>query len=363
MKVLHVFKTYLPDNFGGIERAIWSIAEGTSALGLENHVFSLAADRNAIVAPLTIDAHISHKAKLDLYVASTGLSLSALGKFRELSATADVIHYHFPWPMMDLLHFAGSRGKPSILTYHSDIVRQKFLKSLYAPLMHAYLRSVDCIVATSPNYTKSSEVLGRYSDKTNVIPIGLAERVAPPDTLIASWRDRIGGDFFLFVGELRYYKGIDFLLAAAQSSGLPVVVAGNGRVSGTIPPNVKVLGPVTEADKEALLSLCRAFVFPSHLRSEAFGVALLEAARAGRPMISCEIGTGTSFVNQNGQTGLVIPPANVEALSDAMRRLSTDAELAQNMGQAARSRYLAHFTMEQVATTYKQLYTRIAGDT
>src|SRR5690606_19545518 len=116
---------------------------------------------------------------------------------------------------------------------------------------------------------------------------------------IEAWRERLGGEFFLFVGALRYYKGLKFLVEAARQTGLPVVLAGQGQLEPglELPANVTLLGAVSEADKAALLALCRAFVFPSHLRSEAFGVALLEAAFAGVAMISCEIGTGTSYVN------------------------------------------------------------------
>lgn len=356
MRVLHVFKTYLPDSFGGIERVIWAISEGTAPMGVENHVLSLTTKRGAALSSNRLDAHFVHKAKLDLYVASTGLSLSAFGKFRDLAASTDIIHYHFPWPMMDLLHLAGHQGKPSVLTYHSDIVRQTVAKRFYSPLMHALLGSVDRIVATSPNYAATSRVLGQYASKTTVIPIGLPNRTVPSEFLVEAWRHRVGSNFFLFVGELRYYKGLGYLLEAAQASKLPVVIAGKGTLASDIPANVTMLGPIEDPDKEALLSLCRAFVFPSHLRSEAFGVALLEAARAGRPMISCEIGTGTSFVNLHGDTGLVVPPANYRALAEAMQVLSFDNELASKMGRAARGRYERVFTLEQMARAYRQTY-------
>jgi glycosyltransferase involved in cell wall biosynthesis len=218
---------------------------------------------------------------------------------------------------------------------------------------------VDRIVATSSDYVRSSDVLQRYSEKTSVIPIGLPERVMPGDQVVDAWQQRIGRDFFLFVGELRYYKGIDFLLGAARTTGLPVVIVGKGEVPEDVPPNVTMLGSVSDADREALLSLCRGFVFPSHLRSEAFGVALLEAARAGRAMISCDIGTGTSFVNEDGETGLIVPPASIEALAGAMLKLSSDSELAARMGRAARDRYQALFSVEQMATAYEHLYDQL----
>ena len=117
--------------------------------------------------------HHVHRAKLDLQLASTGFSYSALGRLRALAAQADIINYHFPWPFMDLVHFLSGMNKPSVVTYHSDIIRQKHLLKLYRPLMHRFLSSADRIVAASPNYLATSDVLTHYRDKTSIIPYGL----------------------------------------------------------------------------------------------------------------------------------------------------------------------------------------------
>ena len=83
--------------------------------------------------------------------------------------------------MMDLLHLSlpQRRRKPTVVTYHSDIVRQKMLGQLYAPLGHWFLNSVDSIVATSSNYIDTSRVLRRHRGKVSAIPIGLSDRTRP----------------------------------------------------------------------------------------------------------------------------------------------------------------------------------------
>lgn len=361
MKVLTLFKTYLPDSFTGIERVIWQIAEGTYPLGVETHVFTLSAHPKG--APFAEAHHTVHQAKLDLYVASSGLSISAFGMFRELARTADLVHYQFPWPMADALHFYARHGKPTVLTYQSDIVRQKSLLPFYRPLMMRFLRSVDAIVATSPNYLASSPILAQFRDKTSVIPIGLG--AAPPAAAdrVRAWQERLGPRFFLFLGVLRYYKGLPALLEAARQTGLPVVIAGDGplrdEVASTRPPNVTSLGAVSEEDKLALIEACTAFVFPSALRTEAFGIALAEAARAGKPLISCEIGTGTSYINVDGETGFVVPPNDAKALAAAMRRLWDDDALRTRMGEAAAARFETHFRADSMARAYVDLYARL----
>ncbi len=343
---------------------IWEIAEGAAEFGIETEVFTLSADASR--DPIRVGHHVVHQARQDLYIASTGLSLSAFSRFARLAETVDVVHYHFPWPMMDLLHLAARPQKPTVITYHSDVVRQAVLGRLYRPLMLRFLASVDRIVATSPNYLLSSPVLQRFRDKTGSIPIGLGPRQQPDPVRLARWRKRLGKRFFLFVGVLRYYKGIADLIEATRLSGLPVVVLGEGEMRGELEAaglrNLTLLGALGDADKEALLSLCTAFLFPSDVRSEAFGVALAEAARAGKPMISCEIGTGTSYVNVGGRTGFVVPPNRPDRIAAAMRQLWEDPGLAERMGRAAAERFVSHLTARQMARSYAKLYESLGPD-
>jgi glycosyltransferase involved in cell wall biosynthesis len=358
LKVLHVYKIYLPDDFTGVPRVIHGLAEAHAAQGIDVRVFVPAREPSPVPRP--VGRHHVVQVQRSAAIASTDVSVAAFRAYGDAVRDADILHYHFPWPVADLLHFAHGRGKPAIVTYHSDIVRQRVLRHAYAPLMHAFLSRMDRIVATSPNYAATSPVLARHSDRVAVIPIGIGDRPAPDAGAVAAWRARVGEGFFLFVGALRYYKGLDFLIEGARISGLPVVIAGSnahGELDvGSLPANVTYLGVVDEADKEALLSLCRALVLPSHLRSEAFGVALLEAARAGRPMISCEIGTGTSYVNHDGETGRVVPPGDAAALAAAMRELAADPARAAQMGEAARARHAGHFTVDAMAAAYRDLY-------
>jgi len=100
-------------------------------------------------------------------------------------------------------------------------------------------------------------------------------------------------------------------------------------------------------------------VFPSHLRSEAFGVTLLEGAMHARPLISSEIGTGSSYVNIDGETGIVVPPADPAALRAAMRRLQDDPALAAQMGARARARFESLFTAQQMGEAYLALYRKV----
>ena len=367
MKVLHFYRTYYPDSYGGVEQVIRQMVVGTSRLGVTGEVLTLTRDKKNL--ELEFEGHKVHRSPLNFEIASTGFSWSALGRFTELAREADLIHYHFPWPFMDLAHFFGRVKKPSIVTYHSDIVRQKYLLKLYQPLKFRFLNDVNRIVATSPNYLATSPVLERYKNKTEIITYGLDKSIYPVPSaeLLQSWRQRVGEKFFLFVGMLRYYKGLHILLEAVAGTTIPVVIVGDGPVEAELKnqaqllglKNVNFLGALPETDKVALLTLCYGLAFPSHLRSEAFGISLLEGAMFGKPMISAEIGTGTTYINIAGKTGLVVPPNDPPAIRQAMQYLLAHPSEAAQMGVNAHQRYLELFTAECMSKKYLQLYQNV----
>jgi rhamnosyl/mannosyltransferase len=369
VKILHFYKTYFPDSYGGIEQVIYQLARGSTARG--HHVDVLSLSRDMPARWTEFDGHTVHRAHLAFEMASTGVSFGVFKRFAELARAADIIHYHFPWPFQDLVHFATRMSKPTVLTYHSDIVRQKKLLTLYRPLMTRFLASVDRIVATSPNYLATSQVLNGFREKTLVVPIGLdrSTYAAPSQEALARWRLRIGEQFFLFVGMLRYYKGLHILLDAIAGTDIPVVIVGSGPMEAELRAkaqelklaNVIFLGEVSDEEKIALLTLCFAVVFPSHLRSEAFGISLLEGAMFGKPMISSEIGTGTSFINIHNETGLVVAAADAGAFRHAMHYLLTHPLEAKRMGENARFRYEQLFTADKMVSRYLELYGELLG--
>lgn len=367
MRILHFYKTYYPDTVGGTEQVINQLARASLPLGIQTDVLSLSQTCNPPM--IEIDGHRAHRAKQTFQMASTGFSLEAFSRFKALAKQADLVHYHYPWPFMDLVHFATRVNIPTVVTYHSDIIRQKNLLKLYNPLKNRFLSRVDSIVATSENYLNSSPVLQQFRDKTTVIPIGIdsATYPKPSPQLLTRWRERFGSRFFLFVGMLRYYKGLHILLDALKDTVYPVVIVGSGPLEAELKAqaaqlgleNIHFTGILPNEDKAALLALCYAVVFPSHLRSEAFGISLLEGAMYGKPMISCEIGTGTSFINIDNQTGLVVKPGDAIAFKEAMQLLWNNPLVANAMGIEAERRYSAIFTADQMAASYAELYKNI----
>lgn len=361
---MHVYRTYYPDTQGGLEEAIRQICLNTKPYSIESQVHTLSADPTpAIVHREEATVHRSNRS---LEVASCGFGVKALLHFKRLSNWADIIHYHFPWPYADLMHFMARVTKPTILTYHSDIVRQKGLLCIYRPLMIRFLSSVDRIVCTSPNYFKTSKVLKQFADKVETVPIGVDESSYPRvnDLFVDGVRRTYGEGFFLFVGNLRYYKGLHILLEAIKGANFMVVIVGAGPTERELKAqamklqlnNVIFTGFASDEVKVALFRLCRGVVFPSYLRSEAFGVTLVEGAMFGKPLISTEIGSGTSHVNIHGETGVVIPPSDPVALREAMEWVYVHPSDANTLGANARKRFEHHFTGHLMGKKYASLY-------
>lgn len=367
VRVLHFYKTVYPDSLGGAEQFIRHLTLAARKFGVDSTVLALSDCPSK--SAQRIENYTLHQAKKTFEVASMSVSVEAVGMFRRLIQEADVVHYHFPWPFADLLHFAIGVRKPSIVTYHSDVVRQRQLLRLYGPLRNRFLSSVGRIVATSPNYVATSSVLRSLKHKVDVIPLGLDQSLYPTPEAekLRHWEARFGRRFFLFVGVLRYYKGLHILLEACRNRDFTVVIVGAGPTEESLKKkaaefglsNVHFLGFLPDADKVALLTLCAAVVFPSHLRSEAFGLTLVEGAMFGKPLISSEIGTGSSFVNSHGETGFVVPASDPQALASAMQMIVDQPELGMQMGRAAALRYRTLFTAERMAAEYAGLYAHV----
>lgn len=368
MRILHVYKTYYPDSYGGIEQVIYQLCHGCVQRGIESDVFTFS--QQSLAGQKLWDDHKVIYNRTGLEIASTPFSLQALVEFNKIKNDYDIINYHFPFPFMDIMHLTGRPKAKTVVTYHSDIIKQRNLLRFYQPVQDRFLKSVDSIIASSPNYLATSTILQRFKDKTCVIPFGLKPaRISANNDRRDFWRQKIGGPFFLFVGAFRYYKGLNVLLEAAARSGLPVVIAGGGPMKADLEQqakscnasNIFFAGMVNDEDKNILYELCYGVVFPSHLRSEAFGVSLLEGAQFGRPLISCEIGTGTSYINIHHQTGLVITPADSHALAEAMQSLWDNPETARRYGENAGKRFAESFTSAKMIDHYIEHYQQLLG--
>jgi len=304
-------------------------------------------------------------------IASCGFSWSLWQDFKRLSNWADIVHYQFPWPFADILALTRqNRNKPYIVSYQSDIVRQKSWYTLYSPLMSKFLDNAAAVVATSPKYIKSSLVLSSLKTPAELIPNGINGEPAFESYRLEynQYYKTYGDEFFLFIGVFRYYKGLQYLLEAAKQTEKPILIVGDGPEANALHcyakenklDNVFFLGHVNNKQKYALIALAKALILPASERSEAYGMVLLEASRQGTPMITTELGSGTSYININGETGIVVAAKNTEKLSEAIMFFAEgNVATISKMADEAKERFNNCFTADIMASAYLKLYQKV----
>lgn len=371
IKVVQTNKAYFP-HVGGIETIITNLAEGlqdlegvsVEVLACKRHLSwrrSRSVIRNVNVTLVPSFGTVSSLPISPSYM----LELGRLG--------GDILHIHEPFPLADLalvlLPNFRKRFSRIVVSWHSDIIRQKWALSLYLPILRRFLDRVDRIVVATPHHITSSTILPSYSDKCVVIPYGIKldwawkEPVVNTGALIGS-RPRI-----LSVGRLVYYKGLDVLIdALTMVSEADLLIVGSGPLyhdlreridRNGLANRVRIVPHTTEDKLHEYYKTCDIFVLASTAPSEAFGIVQVEAMACGKPVISTNLGTGVTYVNQESVTGLTVPPGDSHALAQALTRLINDPSLRSRLGSNARTRVLKEFTQEIMIERTVQLYQSI----
>jgi len=363
MQILHIYKDYAPV-LGGIENHVRLVAEAQAAAG--DDVTALVTNRGLRTIEEQRDGVHVIKAGRLATVASTPLSVALPVTLSGLRP--DVAHVHFPYPLGEVSQYLFGHARATVLSYHSDVVRQKHLLRLYQPLMRRVLQRADRIIVSSPNLLESSPVLHDMAAKCRVVPLAIDGRpfVARDAQAVATLRRRYApeGPLLLFVGVLRYYKGLDYLLRAMPEVPGRLLVVGEGPMGAAwrslavdlgVQDRVVFCGCVPDAELPAYYGAADLFVLPASERSEAYGLVQLEAMHAGLPVISTELGTGTSFVNRHGVTGLVVPPRDAAGLAKAIRIVLRDEALRRAFSRHARAR-AAELSVGQMLAGIRAVY-------
>ncbi len=366
MHVVHLYKDYAPVK-GGIEGHIKTLSEGLVARGYRVTVV-VCQPYGYILAPdevingvrvIRLPRHID--------VASNAWSFGFVQTIRALAP--DVLHLQMPWPAGDFVAWRLA-DIPLVVSYQSDVIRQKTLLLLYAPLLRWTLGHASAILVSSQRYASSSPWLQNDQYRLQEVPLGIVD---PHDVPV-----NVGGDFacdlpeqyVLWVGRMRYYKGLETAIRAMCDVPQPIklVLVGSGPVEQglralaiecAVVDRIVWLGDVADRDLARIRAGASCFVFPSQFRSEAYGIALLEAIAAGVPAISCEIGTGTSVINQHDLTGVVISPNDPLACAAAISRICLDEALRTRYSVAARAHYIANYGVQKMIDSVAAIYQQV----
>ena len=371
MKILQVSKFYKPV-MGGIERVAWELAEGLGRVGVRSDVLCSNQQRDTVVEHQPAGYDVVRAGSFGM-VLSTSMAPAMVRELRRLASQHELIHLHMPDPMAALALFLVRPRVPVVVHWHSDVIRQRKAMKLYEPLQTWLLRRADAIIATSQAYADSSEPLRAWRSKVRVIPIGISDDRAPADVAAADMlRQRYGGRRIVFaLGRMAYYKGFDVLIraAAALPDDTVVLIGGDGEMlpqlraqvtSQGLGHKVRLLGHVQDGELAGYFLACDVFCMSSTVRSEAYGVVLLEAMMMGKPIIATDIvGSGVPWVNRHGLTGFNVPVGQPHELARLLSQLLADDALRARLGQAARERYLREFDAVLMTQHVVDLYRRL----
>jgi rhamnosyl/mannosyltransferase len=357
---------------GGIENHIKLLSEMQAAAGHEVTVLVTSPTRRTTVKEAA-GVRVIRAARLAT-VASTPLTLSL--PLHLARQRPHITHLHFPYPVGETAHYLLGHSRHTVLTYHSDVVRQARLLALYRPLMERVLRLVERIIVATPNYLATSPTLQAHRAKCVIVPYGIARDrfldVPPEQGRLLRGRFG-GGPLLLFVGVLRYYKGLRYLIEAMPAIAARLLIVGEGPMGEALRAQarelglgdkVQFLGAATDEELPSLYRAADVFVLPASERSESYGIVQLEAMSSGLPVVCTELGTGTSFVNRDGESGLVVPPRDSQALACAINTLLHDETLRRRLGQGALVRsalFDAHRMSESIQRIYEEVGAREQG--
>ena len=348
-----VNKHYYPPHLGGVETVVRNMSEGLVAhAGAQ--VTAIVSNESRSRAEETIAGVDVIRLPRQFALSSAPIALGMAGELTKQmrsEAPPDVIHLHNPYPWGELAWLQANPDVTTVLSYHSDIVRQKRMLAAYKPFFDRVLDRVDLITTSSPNLRDSSPFLRDRAEKVRIVDYGLhVEDIAEPPAAVITRAEQIraehhGRRIVLFVGRLVYYKGADVLVRAMASVDADLVILGTGpleselreiAVANGVAGRISFLPPQDDDELAAYYRAADVFCLPSVANSEAFGLVQIEAHAAGTPAISTNLPTSVPYANLDGVTGLIVPVGDVPALAAALSRLLSDGALRERLGAQAR---------------------------
>ncbi|TKB09918.1 glycosyltransferase [Desulforhopalus sp. IMCC35007] len=367
MKIItHFFKTFFPYTQGGLEEAIRQIGKYSNACGFETRVVCQAHENSYSV----VDGIHAYAFKSCFGHESAPFSLQLIKEYKKFIQETDIIQIHYPSTCDELYFSLIGLKKPVVITFHCAINKWNVLRKIYEPFAKRLFSKATVIVPTSQNLLDSSLILQNYREKCEVINLWIDEsRFQGGDEIDNEFIAKVNGlkRYTLFIGVLRWYKGLHVLLDASKSINGSILIVGEGpmfdelavRIKKENLVNVHLLGFQPECNLKYLIQNSSCLVLPSVSPSEAFGQVLLESSFYGKPMVSTELGTGTSFVNLNNVTGYVVSPNDSYGLHSKINSLFANKNLREEFGKNARKRLQSNFTAHIQGQRYVDLYNRL----
>ncbi len=366
MKTLQLGKFYPPFH-GGMETVLRDLCRGLSLIP-DHEVRVLCAEHSKNPSP-NKDGEISILRLPSLAILfSQPLMTGYFSALKKQLEWADIVHLHAPHPLAEMALLLSNPKCPIIITHHSDVVRQRLLAPIHALLVNALYSRAKAIVVPTAKHITSSRVLRRFAHKCRVIPFALnTDSLIPPEKILA--KQTLGAaPYFLFVGRLVGYKGVEVLLHAFAnvSPTINLKIIGTGPLkdelialakSLNLLDRVDFLGRVDSQENfSELYAHSTALVLPSITSNENFGMVQLEAMYYSKPIIATDLNSGVPAVAEPGVSSILAKPNDPISLSQAMNELAKDSNKAESMGIAARKRYEEMYQLDSFIQSHQELY-------
>lgn len=371
MRILHAYKIYQPDSFGGVPSAIATLAK-LSRPGLDNEI--LTARNRGLMRSQEIDG-IPVKAVSSI---GTFLSMPLAPTYpywlARLARNFDIVVHHAPFPLNDIGIIFIPKKTALVIHWHAETRKHPFLTSLLAPLVRHSLRRADRIVVSDQSLIERSPFLRKFSEKCVIIPFGCDfdywARLSKPQEFIVTALQQSHPRLIVAVGRLVRYKGFDILLRALQRIDAQTIIIGEGPLKAElkdlatdlgIADRVNFLSGLQSDEVKQYIHAAKVLAFPSVTDAETFGIVQIEAMAAAKPIVNTNLPTAVPNVARHNKEGLTVPPNDPIALRVALHRLLDDPQMAARLGQAgqarARTEYNQALSLRRAEQVYKEIIT------
>lgn len=372
MRILQV-STYYPPNFGGIEMVAYDLSRILKKNGHDVHVICFNSSNETITE--SYDGVDVTRIGYGLKLFSQAISLRYYTELKRVikEFAPDVIHIHLPNPLIAAYLLCIAPKSEITIHWHSDIIKQRFLKKIVRPIERRILTQAKGIIATSQVYADKSKSLAPYLSKVTAIPNivnteALSSFTNKEEQCIKDLKAKYEGKkVIFFCGVHREYKGLKYLIEAAKY--LPptfvIIIAGSGPLTSALKQqcedlnlsNIEFIGLISDSDKKCWLHSSDIFAFPSITKNEAFGIALAEAMYCGLPAATFHIeGSGVNFVNLDKVTGIEVPYIDSKLYAEALEAVAANQE---EYGNAAHLRVCQLFTEEAITTRLLDFFAKV----
>lgn len=381
MNALIVSPYFYPKR-GGLVNYSYNIAKFLIEKG--HDITVLCSDHEKENEEKIIDGIRVIRLKPDFIQSNTPLKFNLPFKMSELikENNFDLINAHTPVPFYaDIAAMVSKRYKiPFILTYHNDNIKDSFFMGTIANV-YSYsfnlltLKLSKRIITPSPYCYNESTFLDKFKDKLVWIPPGVdinRYNVGNSFKIYDDYNILHSSKIILFVGEIskvHAHKGIDDLIKSFKKvlkevKEVYLVLVGMGDMIQEYKKKCENLGIADNAiftgfvDDDTLIEYYKSsdvVVLPSTTIQEGFGMVLIEGNACGKPVIGTKVG-GIKYVIKDGETGLLVPPKNPEALAEAIIKLLQDEDMAKKMGKNGRILVEEKYTWDKVAKMTEKVY-------